>query len=143
MQLCDPSPNQDLAVKNCKALAIAGVVPVLVRLARCGVHQLQWGSVLCLGSIAAFDNSTDARNKHLIRRHGGIAMLVSLLGHESSGLQKLAACALTNLAHNAWPDYGTLSEEIAIDVRLARSEQTGLAGFEMLLKLLQTAPAEV
>ena len=54
MQLCDPSPDMKLAVMNCKAVVAAGVLPVLVRLLRCGVHQLVWGSVLCLGSIAAF-----------------------------------------------------------------------------------------
>jgi hypothetical protein len=37
-----------------------------VRLLSCGATQLEWGAVLCLGSIAAFDNSTNAASKHQV-----------------------------------------------------------------------------
>ena len=72
MQLCDPKPSSKLAAANCRALANAGGIPVLVRLLTCGATQLEWGAVLSLGSIAAFDNSTNAGSKHEIRQHGGL-----------------------------------------------------------------------
>ena len=141
MQLCDPKPSSKLAAANCRALAAAGGIPVLVRLLTCGATQLEWGAVLSLGSIAAFDNSTNAGSKHEIRQHGGIGDFVAMLWHHSLGCQKLSACAIANMAHNAWPEYGTLQQEIAQEVRIARSN--GLGGFERLLQLLEGKPDDV
>jgi hypothetical protein len=141
MQLCDPKPSSKLASANCRALAAAGGIPVLVRLLTCGATQLEWGAVLSLGSIAAFDNSTNAGSKHEIRQHGGLGDFVAMLWHHSLGCQKLAACAIANMAHNAWPEYGTLQQEIAQEVRIARAN--GLGGFERLLQLLEGKPDEV
>eukprot|EP01047_Picozoa_sp_COSAG01_P030249 COSAG01_NODE_2105_length_8423_cov_6.483409_2_plen_97_part_00 len=95
-------------------------MPSQVRLLSCGATQLEWGAVLCLGSIAAFDNSTNAASKHQvhlpprpreagrsrrngrlspfslqIRHHGGLGDMVAMLHHRSRGVQKLAACELT------------------------------------------------
>jgi hypothetical protein len=141
MQLCDPKPSAKLASANCRALAAAGGIPVLVRLLTCGATQLEWGAVLSLGSIAAFDNSTNAGSKHEIRQHGGLGDFVAMLWHHSLGVQKLAACAIANMAHNAWPEYGTLQQEIAQEVRIARAN--GFGGFERLLQLLEGKPDEV
>lgn len=141
MMLCDPKPSVELAAENCRSLAGAGAIPVLVKLLSCGAVQLEWGAVLCLGSIAAFDNSTNASNKHLIRQHGGLGDFVAMLWHSSKGVQKLAACAIANMAHDAWPQYGTMMESIAAEVRMSRCN--GLGGFERLLQMLRGKPDDV
>ena len=45
------------------------------------------------------------------------------------------------MAHNAWPEYGTLQQEISQEVRIARAN--GVGGFERLLQLLEGKPDDV